>query len=86
MPEGWKFREMGRPGSERRDKEFLSREGFVFRFYFVFCHCLVLFVVIVCHCLLLVLLLFVIVCCSLMAVKKKDKEFLSRQGFVFKFS
>ena len=31
MPEGWKFREMGRPGSERRDKEFLSREGFVFR-------------------------------------------------------
>jgi len=31
MPEGWTYRELGRQGSERRDKEFLSREGFVFR-------------------------------------------------------
>ena len=31
MPAGWKYRELGRIGSERRDKEFLSREGYVFR-------------------------------------------------------
>ena len=30
MPTGWKYREMG----PRKDKEFLSREGFVFRLFF----------------------------------------------------
>ena len=49
MPEGWKFRELGRPGSERRDKEFLSREGFVFRFS-SFCWCFVFGVVVAVVC------------------------------------
>ena len=42
MPAGWKYRELGRIGSERRDKEFLSREGYVFRsasLFFFACKC-----------------------------------------------
>ena len=32
LPEGWKFREMAARDSGRKDKEFLAKEGFVFRY------------------------------------------------------